>query len=46
MTPRPPGKVILVGISLNPEDSKQLLSWAIETLAHPYDTVVALHVLG
>ncbi|XP_058187570.1 probable receptor-like serine/threonine-protein kinase At5g57670 [Rhododendron vialii] len=46
MTPQPPAKIILIGISLNPEDSKQLLSWAIETLAHPNDTVVALHVLG
>lgn len=34
MTPQPPPKIILIGISLDPEDSKQLLSWAIETLAH------------
>lgn len=46
MTPQPPPKIILIGISLDPEDSKQLLSWAIETLAHRNDTVVALHVLG
>ncbi|GMP36320.1 hypothetical protein CsSME_00008487 [Camellia sinensis var. sinensis] len=36
---------ILIGISLNQDDSKELLSWAINTLAHPNDTVVALHVL-
>ena len=44
-TPSAPAK-ILVGITLNPEDSKELLSWAIRTLTHPNDTLVALHVLG
>ncbi|XVE80036.1 hypothetical protein DITRI_Ditri14bG0106600 [Diplodiscus trichospermus] len=36
---------ILVGISLDPDDSKELLSWAIGVLAHPNDDIVALHVL-
>ncbi|KAK6942399.1 UspA [Dillenia turbinata] len=39
-----PAKV-LIGISLNIEDSKELLSWAIRVLAHPDDTIIALHVL-
>ncbi|XP_057514279.1 probable receptor-like serine/threonine-protein kinase At5g57670 [Actinidia eriantha] len=43
-TPSAPAK-ILIGITLNPEDSKELLSWAIRTLTHPNDTLVALHVL-
>lgn len=37
---------ILIGISLNPDDSKELLSWAIRVLANPNDDIVALHVLG
>ncbi|CAL5358580.1 unnamed protein product [Camellia sinensis] len=40
----PPAK-ILVGISLNPDDSKELVPWAIRIVAHPNDTLVALHVL-
>ncbi|KAK3026282.1 hypothetical protein RJ639_041231 [Escallonia herrerae] len=36
---------ILIGISLDAEDSAELLSWAIRNVAHPNDTVVALHVL-
>ncbi|MBA0763000.1 hypothetical protein Gotri_012530 [Gossypium trilobum] len=36
---------ILVGISLDPDDSKEVLSWAIRVLTHPNDEVVALHVL-
>ncbi|XVF34273.1 hypothetical protein REPUB_Repub18cG0045300 [Reevesia pubescens] len=36
---------ILIGISLDQADSKELLSWAIRVLAHPKDDIVALHVL-
>ncbi|XAR66680.1 Non-specific serine/threonine protein kinase [Bertholletia excelsa] len=36
---------ILIGISMNPQTSRELLSWVIRTLARPNDTVVALHVL-
>lgn len=45
MIPPVPTK-ILVGISLNAEESKELLFWAINVLAQPNDTVVALHILG
>ncbi|XP_027368772.1 probable receptor-like serine/threonine-protein kinase At5g57670 [Abrus precatorius] len=36
---------ILIGLSLDPDDSKELLSWAITVLANPNDTIVAVHVL-
>ncbi|MBA0750712.1 hypothetical protein Gogos_002103 [Gossypium gossypioides] len=36
---------ILIGISLNPDDGKELLSWAIRVLARPNDDIIALHVL-
>ncbi|KAL5773101.1 hypothetical protein ACOSP7_012717 [Xanthoceras sorbifolium] len=36
---------ILVGISLDPNESKELLSWAIRVLAHPNDSIVAIHIL-
>ncbi|KAL2338598.1 hypothetical protein Fmac_013044 [Flemingia macrophylla] len=36
---------ILVGLSLDPDDSNDLLSWAIKVLANPNDTIVAVHVL-
>ncbi|KAK6944260.1 UspA [Dillenia turbinata] len=36
---------ILIGISLNIDDGKELLSWAIRVLAQPDDTIIALHVL-
>lgn len=36
---------ILVGLSLDPDDSKEVLSWAINVLANPNDTIVAVHVL-
>ncbi|KAK7347684.1 hypothetical protein VNO80_22222 [Phaseolus coccineus] len=36
---------ILIGLSLDPDDSKELLSWAIRVLANPNDTIVAVHVL-
>ncbi|KAL9442469.1 hypothetical protein AB3S75_020892 [Citrus x aurantiifolia] len=36
---------ILIGISLDPNDSKELLSWAIKVLAQPNDRIVAIHVL-
>lgn len=39
-------KIILVGISLDPDESKGLLSWAIRVLAHPNDNIVTIHVLG
>ncbi|XP_052198694.1 probable receptor-like serine/threonine-protein kinase At5g57670 [Diospyros lotus] len=44
MTTTAPAK-ILIGISLNSDESKELLSWGIRILAHPNDTVIALHVL-
>ncbi|KAK6127041.1 hypothetical protein DH2020_039219 [Rehmannia glutinosa] len=37
---------ILIGIPLDGDESKELLSWAIKVLAHPGDTIVALHVIG
>ncbi|XP_044472236.1 probable receptor-like serine/threonine-protein kinase At5g57670 [Mangifera indica] len=36
---------ILVAISLDPDESKELLSWAVTVLAHPNDSIVAIHVL-
>ena len=45
MAPMAPAK-ILIGISLDSDDSKEVLSWAIRILARPNDTIVALHVLG
>ncbi|XP_030523655.1 probable receptor-like serine/threonine-protein kinase At5g57670 [Rhodamnia argentea] len=36
---------ILVGISSDPSESRDLLSWAVTTLARPHDNIVALHVL-
>ncbi|KAM6579551.1 hypothetical protein CsatA_003325 [Cannabis sativa] len=36
---------ILIGISLDPNESKDLLSWAIAILAHPNDDIVAVHIL-
>ncbi|KAI3446666.1 hypothetical protein Pfo_003331 [Paulownia fortunei] len=45
MIPSLPAK-ILIGISLDADESKELLCWAIRVLAHPGDTVVALHVIG
>lgn len=38
-------EIIVVGISLEEEDSTELLSWAISVAAQPGDTVVPLHVL-
>lgn len=37
---------ILIGFSLDQDDSKVLLSWAIRVLARPNDNIVAVHVLG
>ncbi|KAL3746120.1 hypothetical protein ACJRO7_015125 [Eucalyptus globulus] len=37
---------ILVGISSDPSESRDLLSWAVTALARPCDNIVALHVLG
>lgn len=37
---------ILIGITLDQEQSMDLLSSAICNLARPNDTIVALHVLG
>ncbi|KAL0428247.1 UNVERIFIED_CONTAM: putative receptor-like serine/threonine-protein kinase [Sesamum latifolium] len=45
MIPSSPAK-ILIGISLDADESKELLHWAIEVLAKPGDTLVALHVIG
>ncbi|KAL2502307.1 putative receptor-like serine/threonine-protein kinase [Forsythia ovata] len=36
---------ILIGIPLDSDQSKALLSWAIGVLARPGDTVIALHVI-
>ncbi|CAN4113352.1 unnamed protein product [Withania somnifera] len=36
---------ILVGISLDIEESKELISWAIRVLASPNDTVIAQHIV-
>ncbi|KAK4374514.1 hypothetical protein RND71_005191 [Anisodus tanguticus] len=36
---------ILVGISLDVEESKELVSWAIRVLANPNDTIIALHIV-
>ncbi|CAK7344620.1 unnamed protein product [Dovyalis caffra] len=44
MIPPAPSK-ILIGISLDPDRSNELLSWAIRVLAQPNDTIVAVHVL-
>lgn len=45
MIPSAPSK-ILIGLSLDSDDSKEALSWAIRVLAHPNDTIVAIHILG
>ncbi|KAB5552714.1 hypothetical protein DKX38_010025 [Salix brachista] len=44
MIPPAPSK-ILVGISLDPDHSIELLSWATRVLAQSNDTIVAIHVL-
>lgn len=44
MIPSAPAK-ILVGLSLDPDESKETLSWAIRVLARPNDSIVAIHVL-
>ncbi|KNA04501.1 hypothetical protein SOVF_199120, partial [Spinacia oleracea] len=36
---------IIVATSLEVDDVKDLLSWAINILSHPNDTIIALHVL-
>ncbi|KAG5243673.1 receptor serine/threonine-protein kinase [Salix suchowensis] len=43
MIPPAPSK-ILVGISLDPDHSIELLSWATRVLAQSNDTIVAIHV--
>lgn len=40
-----PAAKLLVGVSLDGGESSQLLAWSV-TVAHPNDTIVALHVLG
>ncbi|KAI4335455.1 hypothetical protein L6164_014099 [Bauhinia variegata] len=44
MVPSAPSK-ILIGLSSDPDDSKELLSWAVRVLARPNDTIVAVNVL-
>ncbi|CAA0820014.1 Probable receptor-like serine/threonine-protein kinase [Striga hermonthica] len=44
MIPSLPAK-ILIGISLDADESKELLGRAIQVLAQPGDTIVALHVI-
>ncbi|KAL5066086.1 hypothetical protein RYX36_027823 [Vicia faba] len=41
----PSPSTILIGLSLDSNDSKELLSWTIKVLAKPHDTIVAVHVL-
>ncbi|GLJ29461.1 hypothetical protein SUGI_0580750 [Cryptomeria japonica] len=41
----PTTALVVVGISLQEEESKELLSWAMSVAACPGDTLVALHVL-
>ncbi|KAM7252737.1 hypothetical protein ACFE04_008246 [Oxalis oulophora] len=41
-----PAKIILIGISLDLNESNELLSWAIRVLAHPSDTILAVHVIA
>ncbi|KAM3220697.1 putative receptor-like serine/threonine-protein kinase isoform X1 [Capsicum annuum] len=36
---------ILVGISLDVEESKEIISWAIRVLANPNDTIIAQHIV-
>ncbi|CAN1222890.1 Probable receptor-like serine/threonine-protein kinase At5g57670 [Linum grandiflorum] len=36
---------ILIGIPLDPDESNELLSWAIRVLATPNDTIIAIHVV-
>ncbi|PON47520.1 Mitogen-activated protein kinase kinase kinase [Parasponia andersonii] len=45
MVPSSSPAKILIGISLDPDESKELLSWAITVLAHPNDDIVAVHIL-
>ncbi|KAL5548993.1 hypothetical protein UlMin_004224 [Ulmus minor] len=46
MVPSTNANNILIGISLDSDESKELLSWAITFLAHPSDNIIAVHVLG
>ncbi|QCE15721.1 probable receptor-like serine/threonine-protein kinase At5g57670 [Vigna unguiculata] len=39
------GRKVVVGVKMD-SPSKELLTWALVKVAHPGDTVVALHVLG
>ncbi|TKY74223.1 receptor serine/threonine-protein kinase [Spatholobus suberectus] len=39
------GRTVVVGVKMD-SPSKELLTWALVKVAHPGDTVVALHVLG
>ncbi|RDX88971.1 Receptor-like cytosolic serine/threonine-protein kinase RBK2, partial [Mucuna pruriens] len=39
------GRTVVVGVKLD-SPSKELLTWALVKVAHPGDTVVAMHVLG
>ncbi|XP_031385185.1 probable receptor-like serine/threonine-protein kinase At5g57670 isoform X2 [Punica granatum] len=41
-----PSANILIGISSDPNRSRDLLSWAVNVLAHPNHHIVALHVLA
>ncbi|CAL5199371.1 unnamed protein product [Lathyrus oleraceus] len=41
----PSPSTILIGLSFDSNDSKELLSWTIRVLAKPNDTIVAVHVL-
>ena len=39
------GRTVVVGVKMD-SPCKELLTWALVKVAHPRDTVVALHVLG
>ncbi|CAN1811432.1 Probable receptor-like serine/threonine-protein kinase At5g57670 [Linum perenne] len=45
MIPSSSSSKILIGIPLDPDESNELLLWAIRVLATPNDTIVAVHVV-
>lgn len=46
MIPSTAPATILVATSLEVDHAKELLTWAINILSHPNDTIIAFHVLG
>jgi hypothetical protein len=41
-----PGSRILVGVSLHVQSSAELISWAIRVIAKPWDTIIAINIVG